>query len=83
MASNQQKIILSSFSTVTPGYITLLSNRMSALAPLAMSQTKDELLKHLNMAPETYTLMAVSLCYYYAPQDPIGVYREDILLAGE
>jgi len=31
---------------------------MSALAPLAMSQTKEDLLKHLNMGPETYAMMA-------------------------
>jgi hypothetical protein len=33
---------------------------VSDLAPLAMSQKKDDLLKHLNMDPETYALMAVS-----------------------
>ena len=33
---------------------------MAALPPLSMSQTKDDLLKHLNMGPETYALMAVS-----------------------
>jgi hypothetical protein len=32
---------------------------MAAIAPLAMSQTKDDLLKHLNLPPETYALMAV------------------------
>ncbi|KAH6673118.1 hypothetical protein B0J14DRAFT_461238, partial [Halenospora varia] len=30
----------------------------SPLPPLSMSQTKDDLLKHLNLPPETYTLMA-------------------------
>ncbi|TVY47751.1 hypothetical protein LOCC1_G002735 [Lachnellula occidentalis] len=33
---------------------------MAGLAPLAMSQTKDELLGHLNMGTETYIMMAVS-----------------------
>jgi hypothetical protein len=32
---------------------------IAPLAPLAMSQTKDDLLKHLNLPPETYALMAV------------------------
>jgi hypothetical protein len=32
---------------------------MAAITPLAMSQTKDDLLKHLNLPPETYALMAV------------------------
>ncbi|TAQ84454.1 hypothetical protein B7494_g7221 [Chlorociboria aeruginascens] len=31
---------------------------MSTLAPLAMSQKKEDLLRHLNMSPETYALMA-------------------------
>ncbi|KAH8746658.1 hypothetical protein BGZ57DRAFT_185552 [Hyaloscypha finlandica] len=31
---------------------------MAALAPLSMSQRKDDLLKHLNMDAETYSLMA-------------------------
>ncbi|KAH8819940.1 hypothetical protein F5884DRAFT_661813 [Xylogone sp. PMI_703] len=31
---------------------------MSGIAPLAMSQTKDELVNHLNLHPETYALMA-------------------------
>ena len=34
--------------------------RMAALPPLSMSQTKDDLLKHLNMDAETYSMMAVS-----------------------
>ena len=32
---------------------------MAALAPIAMSQTKEDLLKHLNLPRETYALMAV------------------------
>jgi len=35
------------------------------LAPLAMSQTKDDLLRHLSMAPETYTLMAKETDRWY------------------
>ncbi|KUJ15168.1 uncharacterized protein LY89DRAFT_105613 [Mollisia scopiformis] len=31
---------------------------MASLAPLAMSSTKDELLNHLNLPPDTYALMA-------------------------
>lgn len=34
--------------------------RMAALPPLSMSQTKDDLLKHLNMDAQTYSMMAVS-----------------------
>ncbi|TVY27206.1 hypothetical protein LHYA1_G004665 [Lachnellula hyalina] len=34
---------------------------MARLAPLAMSQTKDELLGHLNMGTKTYTMMATSI----------------------
>jgi hypothetical protein len=33
---------------------------MAVPQPLSMSQTKDELMKHLNMDPDTYTLMSVS-----------------------
>jgi hypothetical protein len=40
---------------------------MAALPPLSMSQTKDDLLKHLNMDAETYSLMAVS-CAKSLPQ---------------
>jgi hypothetical protein len=36
-----------------------LAVKMTNLSPLSMSQTKEELLKHLNLDPETYTLMAV------------------------
>jgi len=36
---------------------------MSTVPPLTMSQTKDELLRHLNMSPETYALMAVSFLF--------------------
>jgi len=42
-----------------PGLRLPISISMATLEPLAMSQTKDDLLKHLNMRPETYTLMAV------------------------
>ncbi|TVY81614.1 hypothetical protein LSUE1_G005258, partial [Lachnellula suecica] len=38
---------------------------MAGLAPLAMSQTKDDLLRHLSMAPETYTMMAKEADRYY------------------
>ncbi|KAL2070016.1 hypothetical protein VTL71DRAFT_14696 [Oculimacula yallundae] len=31
---------------------------MAGLAPIAMSQTKDDLLRHLNLPPATYALMA-------------------------
>ncbi|KAH7346895.1 hypothetical protein BKA65DRAFT_382883, partial [Rhexocercosporidium sp. MPI-PUGE-AT-0058] len=31
---------------------------MAGLAPIAMSQTKEDLLKHLNLPAETYALMA-------------------------
>lgn len=34
-----------------------------SLVPLAMSQTKEDLLKHLNMGLDTYNLMAVSSHY--------------------
>jgi hypothetical protein len=36
---------------------------MAALEPLPMSQKKDDLLKHLNMDLDTYTMMAVSEAY--------------------
>lgn len=45
------------YSPTQKGY--QVTNMSSGLAPLAMSQTKDELLKHLNMSPETYAEMAV------------------------
>ncbi|TVY51463.1 hypothetical protein LCER1_G006770 [Lachnellula cervina] len=38
---------------------------MAGLAPLAMSQTKDELLGYLNMGTETYTMMAKEADRYY------------------
>lgn len=50
---------------------------MTSVAPLSMSQTKDDLLKHLNMPLETYNLMAVSLlipvpCNFSSPEIPIS-----------
>ncbi len=33
---------------------------MGDLTPLSMSQTKEDLLKHLDLPPATYALMAVS-----------------------
>lgn len=36
-----------------------MSSPPGYLAPLPMSQTKDELVTYLNMVPETYALMAV------------------------
>lgn len=42
-----------------------------SLGPLAMSQTKDDLVKHLNISAETYTLMAVSIHFNQTtPVDP-------------
>ncbi|THV54602.1 hypothetical protein BGAL_0023g00110 [Botrytis galanthina] len=38
------------------------------LGPLAMSQTKDDLVKHLNISAETYTLMAVAYFGEMPPQ---------------
>lgn len=36
-----------------------LTISMVGVAPIAMSQTKEDLLKHLNLPAETYALMAV------------------------
>jgi hypothetical protein len=46
---------------------------MSTVPPLTMSQTKDELLRHLNMSPETYALMAkeTSRVYKWLTKDPV------------
>ncbi|KAM0160770.1 hypothetical protein ACHAPG_002834 [Botrytis cinerea] len=38
------------------------------LGPLAMSQTKDDLVKHLNISAETYSLMAVAYFGEMPPQ---------------
>lgn len=42
-------------------------NRMPAMTVegLARSQTKTDLLKHLNLSPETYSLMSVSSYFTY------------------
>lgn len=41
---------------------------MAALEPLPMSQKKEDLIKHLNMGPDTYTKMAVSEAYAFTYQ---------------
>jgi hypothetical protein len=60
-------ILLSSDPTVCPciliNHIVLYMMSGPILATLAMSETKDALLKHVNLALETYTMMAVSLAY--------------------
>lgn len=60
----QEQPISSSCNAYLGILFSLISiSSMAAVAgpqPLAMSQTKDDLLKHLNMGPETYAMMAVS-----------------------
>lgn len=40
--------------------LSISSMTATVLQPLAMSQTKDDLIKYLNMGLDTYALMAVS-----------------------
>lgn len=48
----------SRFSLKKALHITIIA--MAALPPLSMSQTKEDLVKHLGIPAETYILMAVS-----------------------
>ena len=43
-----------------PNHAVVMAKGDMPLAPIAMSQTKDDLLKHLNLQLATYALMAVS-----------------------
>lgn len=52
--------------------VSAISANMTSVAPLSMSQTKDDLLKHLNMPLETYNLMAkeTDRVYKWLTKDP-------------